>query len=99
PPDRVGGNRPNTSVPGLADRPSGGGGNRPGGDGIAGGKIDGGKIGSGKTGDGPGKSGRPSTGDVGDFLGMQGGLRPDTGVGRPGQDGGGIDRFPGGKNG
>ncbi len=26
---------------------------------------------------------------------MQGGLRPDTGLGRPGQGGGGIDKFPG----
>ncbi len=91
PPDRAGGNRPNTSVPGLADRPGGSTGKRPGGDGIAGGKIDGGKIaggkvGSGKIGDGPGKSGRPSTGNVGDFLGMQGGVRPGPGVGdnRPG---------------
>jgi hypothetical protein len=66
---------PNTSAPGIAaNRP--GIANRPGGDGIAG-KI-GGKIGDGsKIG---GKTGtRPSPGDISDFLGMHGQLRPDGG--------------------
>jgi hypothetical protein len=96
---------PNTSAPGLAaNRP--GIANRPSGDGIAGktgGKLGDGKIGgkigdgkiAGKIGDGKigGKTGtRPSPGDISDFIGMHGQLRPDSGFKLP--DGTIAGKFP-----
>ncbi len=89
PPSNIGANRP-------LDRPNtsapGLAANRPGG------------IANRPGGEGPGKTVRPSAGDLGDFLGMQGGLRPDPGFNVPGgKDGGKIagkfpgDKFPGDK--